>query len=242
MKCFMWRKAIKKISKLPTFNLGLYIKVEEEKLASFNTLSVLEQALQIHKYSAKIHKNQPELANKLADDFHIFSSIYLSPLAVLGEELTLVGGNIFIGENTKIGKNCSINTGTSIGKKNQQYKIPIGENVEIGENVKIRGNVTIGNNVSISPSCIVIESVPENYKVNVVNQLQYSEKSSANNIPSQQLIFYGVYPKFKNAFIIMGEGFYNPTVLIKTKTQVNYNISYWEKKKIIVKIKTTSPL
>jgi len=225
------------------FDINSYIKLKKENVDSFNDLPILEKALKIHKYAQELQETQAELANKLADDFYIFSSIYISPLAIIDENLSLLGGNIFIGENTQIGKNCVINSGTSIGKKNQNYKIIIGDNVEIGENVKIRGNINIGNNVSISPSCIVIETVPENYKVNVVNQIQYSEKSSANNIPSQRLIFYGVYPKFKNTFIIMGEGFYNPTVLIKTKqSQINYSSSYWDKNKIIIKIKNTSPL
>ena len=46
-------------------------------------------------------------------------------------------------------------------------------------------------------------------------------------------------PKFKNCIKILGEGFYNPTVLIKLKNEktINYQITFWDKNKIIVKFK-----
>ena len=62
-------------------------------------------------------------------------------------------------------------------------------------------------------------------------------------MPSQQMYFYGLYPKFKNGFVIIGDGFYNPVVMLKNKNKsLDYKISYWDKNKIIVKLKTSSPL
>ena len=196
----------------------------------------------MYKYSRELLKNNPKKAHDLAVDFFRASSIYISPSAEISS-LELLGSDIFIGDYTKIGSNCTIGRGVSLGKKHQPCHISIGNNVVIGENVKVKGNLTIGNNVSISPSCIILEDIPDNSSVKIINQLQLCENNNINYLPSQRMLFYGVYPKFKNTFVIMGEGFYNPTVIIKSKAQnLNYNISYWDKNKIIVKIKNTTPL
>ena len=76
-----------------------------------------------------------------------------------------------------------------------------------------------------------------NTTVSIVNQLQLTKR--INTLPSQKLTIFGVVPKFKNCIKILGEGFYNPTVLIKLKNEktINYQITFWDKNKIIVKFK-----
>lgn len=176
------------------------------------------------------------------------TGIDIHPQAIIGEQFFIDHGvGIVIGATTIIGKCCNIFNNVILGSKNvktakQSKRHPtLKDNVTICAGCRVLGDITIGNNCFISPNAVVLDDVPDNTHISIVNQLQLSK--NGNRLPSQKMIVYGVVPKFKNTIKILGEGFYNPTVLIKLKgeKQLNYNIVYWDKNKILIKIKNTIP-
>lgn len=68
--------------------------------------------------------------------------------AIIGKNLTLIGGNV-------IGGNKAFNRG--------DFKI--GDNVNLGANAVIIGPVTIGDNVKVGASACVVKDVPDNVTV-----------------------------------------------------------------------------
>ena len=89
---------------------------------------------------------------------------------------------------------------------------------------------------------MVTDNLSEYEEAKIINQVQVN--CTKNKINTHKMEVYGIVPKFKNAFVIIGEGFYNPTVLIKLKNQnkeLKYEVDYWDKNKIIIKIKNTTP-
>lgn len=176
------------------------------------------------------------------------TGIDIHPQAIIGEQFFIDHGvGVVIGATTIIGKCCNIFNNVILGSKNvktakQSKRHPtLKDNVTICAGCRVLGDITIGNNCFISPNAVVLDDVPDNTHISIVNQLQLSK--NGNRLPSQKMIVYGVVPKFKNTIKILGEGFYNPTVLIKLKgeKQLNYNIVYWDKNKILIKIKNTIP-
>lgn len=176
------------------------------------------------------------------------TGIDIHPQAIIGEQFFIDHGvGIVIGATTIIGKCCNIFNNVILGSKNvktakQTKRHPtLKDNVTICAGCRVLGDITIGNNCFISPNAVVLDDVPDNTHISIINQLQLSK--NGNRLPSQKMIVYGVVPKFKNSIKILGEGFYNPTVLIKLKgeKQLNYNIVYWDKNKILIKIKNTTP-
>lgn len=176
------------------------------------------------------------------------TGIDIHPQAIIGEQFFIDHGvGIVIGATTIIGKCCNIFNNVILGSKNvktakQTKRHPtLKDNVTICAGCRVLGDITIGNNCFISPNAVVLDDVPDNTHISIINQLQLSK--NGNRLPSQKMIVYGVVPKFKNTIKILGEGFYNPTVLIKLKgeKQLNYNIVYWDKNKILIKIKNTTP-
>lgn len=75
---------------------------------------------------------------------HSTMGVVISGHAVIGQNLTLVGGNVIGIDNTR--------------KSNLPFCI--GSNVFLGANAVIIGPVTIGNNVKIGASACVIKNVP----------------------------------------------------------------------------------
>ncbi len=153
------------------------------------------------------------------------------------------GVNVVIGSTCVIGKNCNLFNDVVLGSKNvltatnTKRHPTLKDNVTVCAGAKILGDIVIGENSFISPQTVVLVDVPANSHVSIINQLQITKK--INSLPSQKMVVYAVVPKFKNTLKILGEGFYNPTVLIKLKgdKQLNYSISYWDKNKILVKFK-----
>ncbi len=151
--------------------------------------------------------------------------------------------NIVIGATTLIGKRCNLFNDVVLGSKNVKSSQNIKRHptilndVTICAGARVLGDITIGNNVFICPQAVVTDNIPDNTTVSIVNQLQLTKR--INTLPSQKLTIFGVVPKFKNCIKILGEGFYNPTVLIKLKNEktINYQITFWDKNKIIVKFK-----
>ena len=177
------------------------------------------------------------------------TSIDIHPAAKIGKEFFIDhGANVVIGSTCIIGERCNLFNDVVLGSKNVKTAKPekrhptIKNDVTICAGARVLGNIIIGNNCFISPHAVVLDDVPDNTHVSIVNQLQLTKK--INSLPSQKMIIYGVVPKFKNTIKILGEGFYNPTVLIKLKNEKTliYQIIYWDKNKILVKIKNTTPL
>lgn len=176
------------------------------------------------------------------------TSIDIHPLAQIDIGFFIDHGvNVVIGSTCVIGKHCNLFNDVVLGSKNVinpqtgKRHPTLKDNVTICAGAKILGDITIGNNCFVSPQAVVLEDVPDNTHVSIVNQLQISKK--INCLPSQKMVVYAVVPKYKNILKILGEGFYNPTVLIKLKNDktLNYAITYWDKNKILIKIKNTTP-
>lgn len=193
-----------------------------------------------------------EVRQKLAREFMELVAcktlIDIHPGAKIGKCFFIDHGvNVVIGETCEIGDNCNIFNDVVLGSKNVKTAKAVKRHPTVKNNVticagsRVLGNITVGDNCFISPHAVVLDDVPDNTHVGIVNQLQLTKK--VNSLPSQKLIVYGVVPKFKNTIKILGEGFYNPTVLIKLKNDkvLNYQISYWDKNKILVKFKNVVP-
>lgn len=205
---------------------------DHEALQSYRMLKELSAA----------HPNKIPTYEKIMQELYSKMGSYISLKSSIGSNLQILGGNVYISDNVTIENDCTIGSNVSLGNYKNKDAIHIGNNVTLHSGVKVFGVVNIGDNVEVSPNCIVLEDVDKDKKVEIVNQLQVTENQSKNYLPSQQMLFYGIYPKFKNTFVIIGEGFYNPTVLLKVKDKsINYNITYWDKNKIIVKIKNSTP-
>ena len=175
------------------------------------------------------------------------TTCYVSPYASL-DTFELNGINIYIGDNVIAQEHLVVGGGCVIGKSqaNSEYNIKqvvIGKNCALGNNVKIYPGAVIGNDVTICDGAIIKEKIDNNVQVDIVNQLQVKSMANAR-ISSQDLFVYGVVPKYKNTFVVFGEGFYNPKVILKLKsgTSINYEISYWDKNIIIVKLKESVPI
>lgn len=161
------------------------------------------------------------------------------------------GYGVVIGETAEIGQNCIIFNGVVLGSRNvlnanKTKRHPTLKNsVTVCAGAKILGDIVLGENVFVSPNAVVIDDIEDHHQVLIVNQLQIKKQTLNTYLPSQQVVVYGVVPKFKNSISILGEGFYNPNVLIKLKgsnKELNYQISYWDKNKIIIKFKHSAPL
>ena len=168
-------------------------------------------------------------------------SCYLSPYSHLGKGIVLLGINIFVENNATIKENCTLYSNVVIGTRNNNNDtkgVLIDKNCIIKNNVVILGNVAIGRNVVVGENVVLRENISDDCKVEIINQLMVKHEK-VSKLPSQSTIVYGITPKFKNTIIIHGESFYNPKVIIRNAHQkeVAHEITYWDKNKIMVKIK-----
>lgn len=198
-------------------------------------------------YGGYLDKDNNKLTREFMEKVASFTSIDIHPQAIIGEYFFIDhGANVVIGSTTVIGKCCNLFNDVVLGSKNVKTALPVKRHPTLKDNVticagcRVLGDITIGNNCFISPNAVVLDDVPDDTHVSIINQLQLSKMG--NRLPSQKMIVYGVVPKFKNTIKILGEGFYNPTVLIKLKNDksLNYTITYWDKNKILIKIKNTT--
>lgn len=161
------------------------------------------------------------------------------------------GQGIVIGQTAEVGKHCTIFNGVILGSRNvlnpksTKRHPTLKNNVTVCAGAKILGDIVLGDNVFVSPNAVVIDSIEEDSDVLIVNQLQIKKRKSPHTayLPSQQLIVYGVTPKFKNSICILGEGIYNPNVIVMQRggKQILHQITYWDKNKIFLKFKSTTP-
>ncbi len=172
---------------------------------------------------------------------------YISPYAKLSDIIingsyvyidgcVVCSGKLIVGSHCVLGK--SHNT-----QYNDNISLVIGNNCILGNNIRVYPNIVIGDNVIINDNAIIKENLTSNVEVDIVNQLQLKHSSTAT-LPSQILTIYGIVPKFRNCVTILGEGFYNPKVLIKAKNgkAIDYDLTYWDKNKIILKFKGSTPI
>ncbi len=185
-----------------------------------------------------------KLAREFMEQVAVDTGVDIHPQARIDEMFFIDHAkNIVIGATTLIGKRCNLFNDVVLGSKNVKSSQNIKRHptilndVTICAGARVLGDITIGNNVFICPQAVVTDNIPDNTTVSIVNQLQLTKR--INTLPSQKLTIFGVVPKFKNCIKILGEGFYNPTVLIKLKNEktINYQITFWDKNKIIVKFK-----
>jgi serine O-acetyltransferase len=204
-------------------------------------------------YYANVTTDQSKtktVCRQLMEHCLLLTAIDIHPGAKIGDKFFIDHGHgVVIGETCEIGERCNLFNGVILGSKNV-VKAPKGKrhptlknNVTVCAGAKILGDITIGNNVFVSPSAVVLDDVEDNQKVLIVNQLQITKQDTFSYLPSQKMVIYGIVPKFKNTISILGEGFYNPNVIIKLKNNatLNYAIDYWDKNKIMVKFKNTTP-
>lgn len=169
------------------------------------------------------------------------NGIYISSSCQIENDLILVNAKNTYIFNAIIGKNLKIVGKVYIYSETNTF-IEIKNNCVLMSGCVVKGEITIGDNVTILNNCIVMDSIEDNMTISLINQLQIKAKTIENYLPSQNLIIYGVFPKFKNTLIIVGDAIYNPKVIIKLKNElkVDYSISYWDKNKIIIKFKNTN--
>ncbi len=167
---------------------------------------------------------------------------FINPNSVIEKSVVFNGINFEIGENVLIGEECVLYNNifiNDINKYNEDnFMVVIGKNCVLYNNVQIYGKVVIGKNVVINGNVILHENIDENSEVQIINQLQI-KSNSLSQIPSQKVKIYGLTKKFKNTIILHGESFYNPKIIIRdgNKKEVNSEVFYWDKNKIIIKIK-----
>ena len=76
-----------------------------------------------------------------------------------------------------------------------------GINIKLGKNVFINVNcyfmdgatITVGNNVFIGPGCRVVQDIPDNTKVVIVNQLQLLKRKGEKSLILDGLVYDGEY-------------------------------------------------
>lgn len=183
--------------------------------------------------------NITDIVFRLKNESMLYTTSYLSPFAIV-ECPIIIGENVFIDKNYQIGKNVVIENNVQLIDKNiynidNKYNT-IGNEVCIENNVKIY-NSNIGKFSLIKENCVIREDISDGSVVEVISELQIKNSKIKSHIPSQILSVYGVVPKYKNSFVLYGEGIYNPKVkLIVQKHSPELEIMYWDKNKIIVKI------
>jgi len=205
-------------------------------------------ALIIYRLSFEVAENYK--SEKLIDVFYKikketlnYTTSYISPYSIILSPVLLKGENVLIDKGFKIYNNVVICNGVKLIDKTYglfDKKVTfIKSNTIINNNVKIYANSNIGEKVEIGDGCTIRENISDNSIVSLITDLQIKKSKLSSRIPSQELNVFGVVPKYKNTFVIYGEGFYNPKVkLLSDSYNVETEISYWDKNKIIVKIKS----
>lgn len=182
------------------------------------------------------------------------TSNYVSPFCIVEQDVNILGTHVYIYGDYKICAKTNIFSGVQIGDKN--YDQNIINNIDSDTNLGVFDNKTyvvdknctienaakvcfcdIGEGVIVCSNAIVRENICAHSRVEKLNQLQITQ-TKKSYLPSQELEVYGVVPKYKNTLTIYGDGIYNPNVIIRHKgKKVLSQIEYWDKTKIILKLK-----
>lgn len=203
-------------------------------------------ALIIYRLSCNVVENNPhdnfvDLFYKIKNETVRYTNSYISPYAILSSPIS-IGEKVVIDKGYNIEKNVVINNyveliNNNYGLYDKKYT-NIKNNTIIKHNVKIYSDAHIGSCCIIGEWCIIRDAIADNCEVKLISNIQTRKNTQTSRIPSQELLIYGVVPKYKNSIIIHGEGFYNPKVkVVIPKENVETEIVYWDKNKIIVKLK-----
>ena len=232
------------IKKIDVFQISNAINLIWKTFLQFEAPEYSVEGVQSFKNFIEDKELRQKLAREFMEQVAVDTGVDIHPQARIDEMFFIDHAkNIVIGATTLIGKRCNLFNDVVLGSKNVKSSQNIKRHptilndVTICAGARVLGDITIGNNVFICPQAVVTDNIPDNTTVSIVNQLQLTKR--INTLPSQKLTIFGVVPKFKNCIKILGEGFYNPTVLIKLKNEktINYQITFWDKNKIIVKFK-----
>ena len=167
---------------------------------------------------------------------------YINPFSKVNKGFVILGVGNNIGKNVNINENVTIYNNThindQISTENDKNTLNIDKNAILGNNVVLYGNINIGKNVIVCDNAIIRENIKDYSVVNIINQLQIKQEK-VSKLPSQSSVVYGITRKFKNTIIIFGESFYNPKIILRlgNKKEIPQEITYWDKNKIIIKIK-----
>ena len=166
---------------------------------------------------------------------------YVSPNVELERGVVFKGNNIIIEGNYKICSECVFYDNVFIfgdNMHNNGNNIYIIDKKCVFKNNTIVINSNIGKEVVVENNCVVRENLDDKSHVKIINQLQITERKNTY-IPSQELVIYGVVPKYKNKITVYGEGIYNPNVLLRIGDKKYYilEIEYWDKNKIILRLR-----
>lgn len=156
------------------------------------------------------------IARRISEQGKLITGIEIHPAAQIGRKLSIDHGySTIIGETTEIGKECVILNGVILGATDVgENAIPekrhptIKDNVVICGFARVFGPVTIGNNVHIGPFATVLNDIPDDSKVRLIDQQQIITGTDNINI-------YGIIPDFERDLLtIFGKGFNEPEIYI----------------------------
>lgn len=227
-----------------TINLGtVYDKIlldfNYQKEKGFENIDGII-ALIFYRISRLILNELGEDVLRLRQESKMATTSYISPYSKIDCPIGLFGKDIFIESQFNICKHVDIYNNVTLADKMSGYGDKnihnIKSNTIIKSDVKIVG-ADVGEGVLIGENCIIREDIKDNTIVELISDFQVKKIKNKTYLPSQELLVYGVVPKFKNTLVIYGDGFYNPKVkLVVKNNNLSYGISYWDKNKIIIKL------
>lgn len=194
-----------------------------------------ENILKNNEYSLLLFDDLIRFKNKVVAQF----SNYISPFSRIDFPILIKGNYNYIGGGYHFAKTIEIANHVIFYDNNNHVFdniINIGECSKFEDDCKVYCEV--GSNCHVNKGCVIREKIQDKSVVEIKNVLQVKSTKNENYLPSQTLTFFGCVPKYKDSLVIYGEGFYNPKVkIIVPYGKLMFDIKYWDKDKIILKIK-----
>lgn len=140
------------------------------------------------------------IGTKVAPGEEKFSTV-IGETCIIGENCTLLN-SVLLGAAV-INEASTGKEGVATGKRHPT----LGNKVTVCAGVRILGDVVVGNNVTIGPCCVVTTSIPDNYYVSIINQLQYSrpDKRYDEDKHENKPIIHGLTIDEEELFQLFGE-------------------------------------
>lgn len=163
------------------------------------------------------------VARRMSELAAVKTTIEINPAARIGKGLVIDHGvnvrlgvgadTVVVGETCEIGENCTILNGVLLGASevntgqtyNGRRHPKLGHNVIISGGARILGGISIGDNVQIGPNCVVTHDLPKDFRVTIINQLQY-ERPTTGSVSSHRTVVYGLVPSADASYTLFGEG------------------------------------
>jgi serine O-acetyltransferase len=146
------------------------------------------------------------LARAMSEHAKVTTGVEVHPAARIGRRFVLdhaVG--VVIGETAVIGDDCYVLQGVVLGASGiagngiSKRHPTLGDRVQVGAFARILGPVTIGSGSCISPHALIVNDVPEESRVRIVNQCQVGSAGA-------RCFIFGVVPEGSGAFVVHGSG------------------------------------